>query len=70
MLTDYNVFQSLENHIFETEPENNHRVNLVKIVTAEYIKIRLYHSAKQHTAVFHCYDIRQKLSNLILFKHQ
>ena len=70
MLTDYNVFQSVENHMFETEPENNHRVNLVKIVTAEYIKIRLYNSAKQRTAALHRYDVRQKLSKLILFTHQ
>ena len=70
MLTDYNVFPSLENHMFETEPENNHRINLVKLVTAEYVKIRLYHLAKQRTAALHGNAIRQKLSKLILFAHQ
>ena len=70
MLTDYNVFPSLQNHMFETEPENNHRVNLVKLVTAEYVKIRMYHLAKQRTAAVQGNAIRRKLSKLILFAHQ
>jgi len=70
MLRDYDVFPSLQNHMFETEPENNHRINLVKLVAGEYVKIRLYHLAKQRTAALHRNVIRRKLSKLILFKHQ
>jgi hypothetical protein len=64
------VFADLHDHMFDTEPENNHVVQLVKHVAREYVKIRLYHWGKEYTAMFTGNKIRKQLSKLILFKHQ
>ena len=37
------VFSELYDHMFDTEAYDNHRVQLVKNIAAEYIKIRLHH---------------------------
>ena len=41
------VFPELHSHIFETEPEDNHIIHLVKAVAQEYIEICLYHWGKE-----------------------
>lgn len=70
-LTQQNpVFENLHDHMFETEPENNHRIALVKYIVKEYTKIRLYHCGKRYTASIGGEKVRKEMSKLILFKHQ
>ena len=64
------IFSELHHHMFDTEPFDNHRLNLVKMIANEYVKIRLYHWGKQYTASITGSKIRKDLSKLILFKHQ
>jgi len=64
------VFPELYNHMFETEAYDNHRIQLVKKIAAEYTKIRLHHWGKQFTSSFVGKRIRQDLTRQILFKHQ
>jgi len=64
------VFPQLHNHMFDTEPENNHVIHLVKAVAQEYIKIRLYHWGKEYSNQITGPKVRKSLSKLILFRHQ
>ena len=64
------IFPELHDHMFDTTPEDNHIIHLVKVVAQEYVKIRLYHWGKQYTSEIVGAKVRKNLSKLILFKHQ
>ena len=64
------VFQTLEDHLKDMEPDNNHAYPLIKAVTHAYIKIRMHHLAKQHNAQITGKVVRKQVTKLILFKHQ
>ena len=64
------VFSSLQDHMFERSPEDNHVFSLTKCITQCFLKIRMYHLAKERTAVIKGENIRKPLSKLILFKNQ
>ena len=64
------VFQTLEDHLKDMEPDNNHAYPLIKAVTHAYIKIRMHHLAKQHNAQIMGKVIGKQMTKLILFKHQ
>ena len=61
------VFLELYFHMFDTEPYDNHIIQLVKNIAQEYIKIRLHHWGKQYTASLTEKKIRQDLTKQILF---
>jgi hypothetical protein len=65
-----NLFQGLQDHMFDSTPDNNHLFRLVKNIAAEYIKIRLYHMGKQYTDLIVGDRVRKQLSKLVLFKNQ
>ena len=62
--------QTLEDHLKDMEPDNNHVYRLIKAVTHAYIKIRMHHLAKQHNAQITGKVVRKQVIKLILFKHQ
>lgn len=43
------IFENLTGHLFETEPGDNHIVQLSKLIIGEYLTLRMHHSAKSAT---------------------
>ena len=64
------VFDSLGDHMLDTQPENNHVFALTKAVARAYIKIRMHHLVKQHNAEITGKYIRKNMHKLVLFKNQ
>ena len=64
------VFNNLDGHMLDTDPENNHVFALIKAVTRAYCKIRMHHFVGQHNARIKEKYVRKNLSKLILFKNQ
>ena len=64
------VFETLENHMQDMEPDNNHVYPLIKAVTHAYAKIRMHHLVKQRNAQITGKIVRKEMTELILFKHQ
>ena len=64
------AFKSLDFHMYDSTPDNNHIFNLIKCVAHSYATIRLHHLAKQKTVVVSGINIRKDLTKLILFKGQ
>jgi hypothetical protein len=63
-------FQSLDEHMYATTPDNNHVFNLIKCVARCYCTIRLHHLAKQKTVAVAGAKVRKQLTKLVLFKGQ
>ena len=63
-------FSSLQDHMFDTNPENNHIFNLIKCISRSYCTIRMHHLAKQKTAEVAGTKVRKQLTKLVLFKGQ
>ena len=63
------VFEILEDHMKDMEPDNNHLYPLIKADHA-YTKIRMHHLAKQRNAQITGKVVCKKMTKLILFKHQ
>jgi len=68
--TGTKVFTSLNNHMFDCSPFDNHIFKLIKCITECYCKISLHHIAKQQTDTVTGLRVRKELSKLVLFKHQ
>jgi hypothetical protein len=64
------VFLTLEPHMTDTEPDNNHVFALIKAITHAYCKIRMHHLTKQFNVYITGKCIRKKWTKLILFSHQ
>lgn len=64
------IFPQMHDHELETEPEDNHVIQLVKRIVKEYVKIRNYHWGKMYTAAVNGPKVRKQLSKLVLFKNQ
>ncbi|GFN81905.1 transposable element p transposase-like protein [Plakobranchus ocellatus] len=62
------VFDSLGDHMLDTQPENNHVFALIKAVTRAYIKIRMHHLVKEYNAEITGKRIRKSMHKLGLFK--
>lgn len=62
------IFPSLNDHILDQDPLNNHLLQLVDIILKLYFTIRIHHKNKTLNEVKE--RIRHKYSKLILFKHQ
>ena len=67
---DYNIFQTLIQHMMETTIEDNHVFGLIKDIVRFYCKIRFHHLAKLVNGRISGTVVRKKLTKLILFKHQ
>jgi hypothetical protein len=65
-----NCFTCLDNHMFDSTPDNNHVFNLIKCISSCYCTIRMYHLAKQRTVQLTGPVIRKQLTKLVLFKHR
>ena len=68
--TGGSVFRSLEAHMLDTEPDNNHVFSLIKALALAYCKIRMHHLVKQQSTLITGNKIRKTMSKLILFRHQ
>ena len=67
---DKDVFSSINNHMFDSTPENNHLINLIKCIAKCFLKIRMHHLAKEKTAQVKGENIRKTLTKAILFNGQ
>lgn len=56
--------------MFDTEATENHLFSLIKLVATNYCVVRLHHSAKSFNLEIQQDYVRNKLTKLILFKHQ
>ena len=64
------TFNSLAEHMFDTEPINNHVILLQKCIILFYCKIRIYHIIKSHNINSTDRKVRKTYSKLVLFNHQ
>lgn len=55
-------------HILSQDVINNHRIQLIKLIIETFLNIRLFHEAKERSDKDE--HIRQKYTNLILFRNQ
>jgi hypothetical protein len=64
------TFDSLKDHMFDTEPTTNHVFALIKCISECYCKVRLHHLAAKYNEQVTGKIVRKTLGKLILFKHQ
>ena len=64
------VFSTLDQHMFDSTPGNNHILSLIKCCSQSYVTIRMHHLSKLTNAKMHDKVIRKQFSKLVLFKHQ
>ena len=65
-----NIFPELTLHMMESAVTDNHVFQLVKTITKNYVNVRLYHYGKLFSDKATGSKVRNKLSRLIVFKHQ
>ena len=65
-----NVFNDLEDHMFDSSPENNHVFGIVKCIVGCFAKIRMHHLTKAFNSENAGKYVRKKYSKLIHFQHQ
>ena len=65
-----NIFQDLNEHMYECTVTNNHIGSLIKCSSRCYTKIRMHHLAKKYSEKIQGEKLRKNLSKLILFKNQ
>ena len=64
------IFSELNLHMMEMALTDNHVFQLVKTITKNYCKVRMYHLGRQYTDKVTGEKVRKKLTKLILFKNQ
>jgi len=69
---DSSIFNSdaMIDHIKNQNIFDNHRSQLMKLITECYITLRFHHFSKMHTLNIKGKNIRRQFSKLILFKNQ
>jgi len=69
---DSSIFNSdtIIDHIKNQNIFDNHRNQLIKLITEYYTRLRLHHFSRMHTLNIKGNNIRRKFSKLILFKNQ
>lgn len=65
-----NVYSTLDEHILDDNPFDNHKILLIKTLLFEYLKIRLIHVAKQYTRQLQTNKIRSLNNKTTIFKGQ
>ena len=64
------VFETLEDHMKDMEPDNNHVYPLIRLsIKHAYTKIRMHHLTNQHNAQITGKVVCKEMTKLILFKH-
>ena len=63
-------FESLIEHMLDTEPENNHIFSLISHISRCYCKIRIHHATRMQNDDLRKNPIRKELTKLILFSSQ
>ena len=69
-LAGHLIFESLVDHMFDSTPENNHLIRLIKCVCSCFGKIRMHHVARRYTEQIIGDRVRKQFTKLVLFKHQ
>lgn len=64
------IFSSLNKHIYDQEPINNHKDVLIKNIIKKYIITRICHDIKDLNESLHKERIRSQNTKLVLFKNQ
>lgn len=64
------AFSSLDYHMLDVPPDDNHVGSLVKRIVCSYCNIRLHHIAKETTAQSNETSVRWKLTKLVHQMHQ
>lgn len=64
------IFPGLQQHMFDSEPTDNHVVRLMRLAVCCYVKIRMSHQASKVTEQALGQRIRSRLSHSILFQNQ
>ena len=62
------VFDSIKDHQFDNDPEDNHIIKLIKTIITKYLNIRMRHAL--NTLNNDKKKVRSKLTKLILFQNQ
>ncbi|KAM7311771.1 hypothetical protein ISCGN_008678 [Ixodes scapularis] len=64
------LFRGIHEHMFDTEPQNNHVVELTKLTASCYSKIRLHHQARRFTEQSVGPNIRSNNMRTVIFLGQ
>jgi len=64
------LFTSLNEHSMESDPLNDHRVRLIKLICNQYLTIRFYHAGKVFTHSLQGDRVRSVLNKTVIFKGQ
>lgn len=59
------IFKSLHDHMFDEISQGNHVISLVKIIIAQYLKLRLHHKAESINELQNNKRIRSVLTKQI-----
>lgn len=62
-----NLFDSLNEHIQENDPMDNHKINLVKLVVQIFVALRIHHICTRITAAASKENLRHFSKKLVLF---
>ena len=65
-----NIFPELNAHMMEMAVTDNHVFQLVKSVTKNYCKVRMYHLGREYSDKVTGEKVRRRLTKLIHFKNQ
>ena len=63
-------FKNLSCHMFDSEPDKNHAVLLLKAIAEKYLQVRYHYAGKQHTSAMQSKQkkiSRQVNTKLIIF---
>lgn len=63
-------YDTMIDHIKNQDIFDNHRNQLMKLITEYYTRLRLHHFSRMHTLNIKGINTRRKFSKLILFKNQ
>ena len=66
----HDIFPELTTHMMEMSVGDNHVYNLIKTVSKNYSKIKLYHLGRVLTDRLTGERVRKKFTKLVLFKNQ
>lgn len=65
-----NIFSSLDKHIRDQEPINNHKDILIKNIVKKYVTIKICSHVKNFNQSLHKERVRNQNTRLIIFKNQ
>jgi len=69
-IAEKHIFEELNDHMLDSSINCNHVFSLIKCIIQCFITIRMHALAKNYTEKITGIKVRNKLSKLVLFKHQ